>query len=77
MTQSVLSWPADGWVVGSELGVIWDFFSYNTQQWRATLCGYTKFDSIVDEGKGLLNSSRDKNYRQAPQKEGRDIKQIK
>ena len=32
--------------------------------------GYTKLDFMVYEGKGGLNPSRDKNLRQAPQKEG-------
>ena len=35
------------------------------------LCrGYTKFGFTLDEGKGRLNPSRDKEIRQAPLKEG-------
>ena len=39
--------------------------------------GTQKFDFTVDEGTGVLNPSRDKKERQAPQKEGGILKRMK
>ena len=44
-------------------------------KWRTIISWvlHTTVDFTVDEGKGRLNSSRDKKLRQAPQKEGGEI----
>lgn len=61
VAQLIASYPSDGWIVGSNLEVIWRS-SQTTPKSKEHLCReHTTFDLTVDEEKGLLNPSRDQN----------------
>ena len=60
VAELITSSPSDGWVVSSNLGVIWGFSHTTSNSGERLGRGYTKFDFTVDEGKRLLDPSRDK-----------------